>query len=178
MIVHVPLGDLVIDFDACIERVNEGEPVPDLDTRGVTLYVGEPVLVFDELVLPVLVWDLITVVEGLLDEVVDGVYMNDSVIKGEDDDVFESADDSEGTIVGSILIVMRAVDVLAKLFTEVMVLWDVRVDVFEDVADKVGTRYILSNLLKSDDVLYNRVLLMAVIEDNIKNRTPISNFTI
>lgn len=168
----------MIDFDACIERVKEGEPVPDLDTRGVTLYVGEPVLVFDEVVLPVLVRDFITVVEGLLDEVVDGVYMNDSVIKGEDDDVFESADDSEATIVGSILIVMRAVDVLAKLFTEVMVLWDVRVDVFEDVADKVGTRYILSNLLKSDDVLYNRVLLMAVIEDNIKNRTPISNFTI
>jgi len=111
--VHVPVEDIEIVLDACIVRVSEGEPVPVLEILGLALYVGEPVLVFEELELPVIVLLTTIVLEGLLVVVDDCVSMKDSVIRGDEDAVFESADDSLGFAVGSIVIVKAALYVLA-----------------------------------------------------------------
>ena len=108
------LGEIVDVLEVLIERVAVDEPVPDLDTKDLDI-VGEPVLVFEVLTLPVVVF----VIGGVLDILADNVEVRVGAIvrvaTGDEDEVFEGAGVFVFRNVGYIVAVALAVAVCRRL---------------------------------------------------------------
>ena len=108
------LGEIVDVLEVLIERVAVDEPVPDLDTKDLDI-VGEPVLVFEVLTLPVVVF----VIGGVLDILADNVEVRVGAIvcvaAGDEDEVFEGAAVFVFRNVGYIVAVAPAVAVCRRL---------------------------------------------------------------
>jgi hypothetical protein len=140
-------------LEAAIELVIVGEPEPDFDDGGDLVSVGEPVLVFEVLTLPVVVFVIGGVLDSLADKVEVRVAAIVCVAAGDADEVFEGAAVFVYGSVGYIVADGADVTVCRRLACELNDLSDDRVDVFDAVPDVDTTAPTFASCLPSETIV-------------------------